>query len=140
MRPLPAIIIIGIVSGCTARDSGPIVIVDMPAAQALRDGGTTESKKFGNDVMGRPLWLSSDGRYAALFRVSDDTDGNGELNIQFGMHGESTGDALALDLFDVEAGTHQRFDDLLSASPDGRFAVLTRGADTFLFDTRNARA
>jgi hypothetical protein len=118
-----------------AADPKTLDIADMPPAIRMQDGIIIESSPFGGGFSGRALWLSANGRYAALFRVTDDTDKNGELNIEFGMHGESSGDELALDLFDIETGQFQRYDDLLSGDPSARYVVLRRGDDTLLFDS-----
>jgi nitrite reductase/ring-hydroxylating ferredoxin subunit len=131
---LGAVILTGAV---TAIALGPSVIpvVDLPPAAPFTMGKIAESRPFGEAFGGKPLWLSANGRYVAMFRLTDDTDGNGKLNIEFGMHGDSWGDDLMLDVFDLETGNHQRFDDLLSGSPNGRYVALRRGSDTLLFDS-----
>ena len=134
-RPFALAILAAVTTPVLAADPKPIDIVDMPPAERMQDGTTVESHPFGGSFSGRALWLSANGRFAALFRVTDDTDKNGELNIEFGMHGESFGDELALDVFDIETNKHQRYDDLLSGDPTGRYAVLRRGKETLLLDS-----
>ena len=121
-------------------DTGPLTIASMPEPAKLRKGAVVSSKAFGDKFSGRVLWLSANGRYAALFRLTEDTDKNGRLNIEFGMHGDSWGDELSLDVFDIDNGSHQRFDDLLVGDPQGRYLVLARGPDTFLFDSSDGSA
>jgi hypothetical protein len=117
-----------------------IPVIDLPAAAPFTAGTLSESPPFGGNFGGKPLWLSANGRYVAMFRLTEDTDKNGKLNIDFGLHGDSWGDELMLDVFDLQTGQHQRFDDLLSREPTGRFLVLRHGQDTILFDAGDGSA
>jgi hypothetical protein len=133
-RALP-IAILGLIGVRAGAAPSTMVIAEMPPPGGFEPGKAVESRPFGGEFAGRTLWMSANGRFATVFRVTEDTDRNGKLNIAFGLHGDSWGDALALDVFDIETGKHQRYDDLLSVDSQGRYAVLSRGRTTWLFDS-----
>jgi hypothetical protein len=137
MDRLIAIALSCVLCQSAAAEPETLTVFDMREPAPLSEGVRQESAGFGGDFDGRALWLSANGRFAAIFRVTDDTNRNGRLDISFGQHGDSWGDELALDMFDIETGKHRRFDDLLSGDPRGKFAVLRRGRKTFLFDSAN---
>ena len=104
---LGAAILTGAVTAIALTPS-VIPVVDLPPAAPFTMGTIAESQPFGEEFGGKPLWLSANGRYVAMFRLTADTDGNGKLNIEFGMHGDSWGDDLMLDLFDLETWPRAR--------------------------------
>ena len=143
MRRFPALALLA-AGSIAAMATESLSIAEMPLPAKLQPARVIESKPFGEKFAGRALWLSANGRYAAMFRLTEDTDKNGKLNIDFGMHGDSWGDELALDVIDIDTDKHERFDDLLIGDPMRRYIVLTRGNETLLFDsvsgkTRNLR-
>jgi hypothetical protein len=110
-----------------------IPVADLPPAAPFTLGTIAESPPFGDEFGGKPLWLSANGRYVAMFRLTDDTDGNGRLNIEFGMHGDSWGDDLMLDVFDL-VHVASRLDD---RRPRRRLLRVQRGNRPAARDARH---
>ncbi|OJT21320.1 hypothetical protein BO221_26195 [Archangium sp. Cb G35] len=77
---------------------------------------------------------AKDGRWLIACQAREDTNGDGKLEVIFGRHGDTFGDALAPYLF-LEPGEGERLDDFLAADPTGRYLVVVRGGSLRLLDT-----
>ncbi len=77
---------------------------------------------------------AEDGRWVIACQAREDTNGDGKLEVRFGRHGDTYGDALAPYLF-LEPGEGERLDDFLAADPSGRSLVVVRGGSLRLLDT-----
>ncbi len=75
-----------------------------------------------------------DGRWVIACQAREDTNGDGKLEVRFGRHGDTYGDALAPYLF-LEPGEGERLEDFLAADPTGRYLVVVRGGSLRLLDT-----
>jgi hypothetical protein len=77
---------------------------------------------------------AEDGRWVIACQAREDTDGNGALEVRFGRHGDTYGDALFPYLF-LEPGAGERLEDFLTTDPSGRYLVLVRDGSLLLLDT-----
>ncbi len=77
---------------------------------------------------------ATDGRWVVACQAREDTDGDGKLEVRYGQHGDTRGDALAPYLF-LEPGEGERLDDFLTADPTDRYLVVVRGGSLRLLDT-----
>lgn len=77
---------------------------------------------------------AEDGRWAIVCQAREDTNRDGSVEVIFGRHGDTYGDALVPYLF-LEPGEGERLDDFLTADPAGRYLVVVRGGSLRLLDT-----
>jgi hypothetical protein len=77
---------------------------------------------------------AKDGRWVVACQAREDSNGDGKVELRYGMHGDTRGDALAPYLF-LEPGEGDRLDDFISADPTDRYLVVVRGGSLRLFDT-----
>ncbi|HSP79093.1 MAG TPA: hypothetical protein VLQ93_11220, partial [Myxococcaceae bacterium] len=77
---------------------------------------------------------ASDGRWVVACQAREDTNGDGKLEVLYGQHGGTRGDALLPYLF-LEPGEGERLDDFLTSDPTGRYLVVVRGGSLRLLDT-----
>ncbi|PTL84889.1 hypothetical protein [Vitiosangium sp. GDMCC 1.1324] len=75
-----------------------------------------------------------DGRWVVACQAREDTNGDGKLEVLYGMHGDTRGDELVPYLF-LEPGAGERFEDFLTADPTGRYLVVVRDGSLRLFDS-----
>ncbi|MCB9736122.1 MAG: hypothetical protein H6745_26340 [Deltaproteobacteria bacterium] len=75
-----------------------------------------------------------DRRWVALCQAREDTDGDGEIAVHLGYHGDTFGDALAPYIV-VGDGPGQRVDAYLGASADGRWLAAVERGRLVLWDT-----
>lgn len=81
-----------------------------------------------------------DGRWAVVCQSPRDTNGDGELAVHYGMHGDTYGDALT-PFFLGDRGVVEAIDDFVGADATGRFVALITHRHLVLRDTaRNADA
>ena len=78
---------------------------------------------------------SPDGRWLIACQAREDTNGDGQISIFSGMHGDTYGDNQAPYLF-LEPGAGERIDAAIAADRSGRFLVVVRDASLRLIDTR----
>lgn len=90
---------------------------------SLRDEAT-----FGGEHPGFVWWASTNARLVAVYRFLDGPP-------SFGHHGEAMGAAPTLTLYDTVSGRGDDWDELVTADPAGRYAVMRRGATLMLFDS-----
>lgn len=74
-----------------------------------------------------------DGRWVAICQARADTNGNGTIEVRGGMHGEVWGDAMRMYLVPGH-GPGEPIDELLAASPSGRWVALRKGEQVLLVD------
>ncbi|MCY1073090.1 hypothetical protein [Archangium lansingense] len=77
---------------------------------------------------------ATDGRWVVACQAREDTNGDGALEVRFGQHGNTSGDALTPYLF-LEPGAGEPLDDFLTADPTDRYLVVARGGSLRLLDT-----
>jgi hypothetical protein len=75
-----------------------------------------------------------DGHWIVVCQARTDSDRNGQLEVKVSPRGELTGDALQRYL-ELVSGDELELEDLLAASADGRFLVLTLAGRAVLYDT-----
>lgn len=64
-----------------------------------------------------------------------DTDGDGQIKVHLGRHGEVFGDRAQLYLFTSD-GTEQAIDDYISRSPSGRYVAFRQSKKLIVLDTK----
>jgi hypothetical protein len=73
--------------------------------------------------------VASDGRWVAACQPRADTDGDGKVQVWVGRHGEVSGDELKLYLMTAANPEGLPVDELVAASPEGRWVVyMSEGA------------
>ncbi|WP_420945055.1 hypothetical protein [Archangium gephyra] len=77
---------------------------------------------------------AEDGRWVIACQAREDTNRDGAVEVRFGRHGDTYGDALVPYLF-LEPGEGEHLDDFLTADPAGRYLVLVRAGSLRLLDT-----
>ncbi|QRK10594.1 hypothetical protein JQX13_11190 [Archangium violaceum] len=75
-----------------------------------------------------------DGRWVLACQAREDTNGDGKLEVRYGQHGGTRGDALVPYLF-LDPGEGEQLDDFLTADPTDRYLVVVRGGSLRLLDT-----
>ncbi len=113
------------------RDAPAVIAVPDPIP--LQRADTSMSGYHGGSHPGRSTWLSRNGRFAVIFQWRDDTDGDGQVRIETGYHGEMLADEPAPFLVDMQTGATARYDELLTLSA-GRWLTLRDGQGVWLFD------
>lgn len=84
-----------------------------------------------------PLYVqhaSASGTYAAICQARQDTDGDGQIRVRTGHHGDLRGDRAELFLV-VGSGAGEPIDALIDGDPDGRFVAATQKGRLVLYDT-----
>lgn len=76
-----------------------------------------------------------DGSWVLACQARADTNGDGRVEVFFGHHGNSYGDALEPYLF-LGPGEGQRIDDFIGSDTSGRYVALVRDGVLRLVDTR----
>ncbi|QRO03079.1 hypothetical protein JRI60_50730 [Archangium violaceum] len=105
-----------------------------PTASAAPTGLQREAGPIGT---AHPIVLqaaATDGRWVVACQAREDTNGDGKLEVRYGQHGDTRGDALAPYLF-LDPGEGERLDDFLTADPTDRYLVVVRGGSLRLLDT-----
>ncbi len=77
---------------------------------------------------------ATDGRWVVACQAREDSNGDGKVEVRYGQHGDTSGDALAPYLF-LDPGAGERLDDFLTADPTDRYLVVVRGGSLRLLDT-----
>lgn len=90
---------------------------------------------FGQRVTGFVDWMSADGRYVILYRFVSDTNGDGEVAVHLGDHGETTGDEPIVEVHDLVDGSFDSVDSIVVTGPRQQYFVMRNGERLFLFDT-----
>lgn len=114
-------------------------VVDLPPGVPLERVQPAASRAFGGAVRGRVVWLSANGRMAALYRFTRDTDGDGRVEPRFGFHGEMMADEPDLWLYDLVTGDSAVYEELLTGDPSGRYLALRRDGRPMLLDSRDGQ-
>ncbi len=86
-----------------------------------------------------PIFVQSvapDGHWVAFCQAREDTDGDGEVRVHTGMHGELFGDAVSLYFATAEEPRGIPIDAVAGADPTGRWVALIRDGELHLLDTR----
>lgn len=81
--------------------------------------------------------VDPDGRWVAFCQARLDTDGDGQVQIHYGMHGGIYGDAL-VPYLDIE-GTELELDAFVDATADGRWVVVLREGRLELHDIASSK-
>lgn len=104
----------------------------------LRVARTSASAEFGGEYPGQAYWLSEDGNLALIYQWREDTDGDGDISVRLGHHGDMIDDEPRPYLVDTRSGETIRFDDFL-ATAAGRWIALREGTSVWLYDSRGGR-
>ncbi len=75
-----------------------------------------------------------DGRWVVACQAREDTNNDGKVEVRYGHHGDTIGDAVAPYLF-LEPGAGERLEDVLLSDPTDRYLVVVRGGSLRLLDT-----
>ncbi len=89
-----------------------------------------------------PLFVqraAPDGRWVAACQARADTDGDGQVMVHTGHHGELFGDRVELFLMSAEEPEGERIDALVASDPSGRFVAFVRDGRLVLRDTDEGR-
>src|SRR5688572_6236727 len=131
-----------VLTACSApqRGSAPPEFLEgeLRARGRLQLAETRVSRAFGDSMLGKASWLSANGRFAVLFLVARDTDGNGRIEAQFGQHGEPLGDEPRPWLFEIDAGRGVEYDELLEIDAADRVVVLRKQTEVVAIDTETS--
>jgi hypothetical protein len=77
-----------------------------------------------------------DGRWVFACQAREDTNGDGKVEVRYGLHGDSYGDELEPYLF-LEPGAGEHIDDLVTSDERGRWLVVSRAGSLRLIDTHS---
>jgi hypothetical protein len=116
---------------------GPVPVAPPPHA-----GATPAVTAFGDAPFADegPLLLeatASDGRWLAVCQARKDSDGDGKRTVSFGPRGDARGDAL--ERFVIAPSEELVTEGLLSASANGRYALLLQRGTLVLWDSQSGR-
>ncbi|RYZ39927.1 MAG: hypothetical protein EOO71_18050 [Myxococcaceae bacterium] len=112
----------------------PVLLAVMLSACASR--GPAFFASSANYGTAHPFLLmasAQDGRWLLACQARRDTDGDGQVQLSSGNHGELFGDTLRTYLF-LEPGAGLPIDALLATDPTGRFLALVRDGTLLLLD------
>ena len=122
--------VFGFLGGCDAPQK--------TAAPGLREVSSM-SLYFGREGSGFVDWFSLDGRWALVYEIVGDTDGDGVLDLRLGQHGEVDGDRLVPVLYDLRTAiTGERLDEVVGREPT-RTRLLVRSEGTLRILEPNAK-
>ncbi|MBN2195058.1 MAG: hypothetical protein JW751_19735 [Polyangiaceae bacterium] len=79
---------------------------------------------------------STSGDWVCFCQARSDDDGDGEVRVEVAVGGRLTGDRLAR-FVALSDGSERPVDDLMAASPDGRWLVTRAGKESQLIDARS---
>jgi hypothetical protein len=97
---------------------------------------SSSSLFFGRDRTGFTDWFSVDGRWAVVYEIDEDTDGDGLLDVRLGQHGEAEGDQLVPLLYDLLSPRKgARLDEVVAREPT-RSRLLVRAKEIRLLDSK----
>ncbi|MBB4638922.1 hypothetical protein [Longimicrobium terrae] len=140
MRLLRPLALLGALLSLNTCRLAQAQVVELPPGVPLRRVQPVVSAEFGGAVRGRVVWLSANGRMAAIYRFTRDTDGDGRVEPRMGIHGEMLGDRPDLWLYDLADGDSAVYDDLLAGDGAGRYMALLRGGRPVLLDSHDGEA
>lgn len=140
MNFVRSIALLGALVSVNTCRSAQAQVVDLPPGVPLQRVQPVASRPFGGAVRGRVVWLSANGRMAALYRFTRDTNDDGRVEPRFGFHGEMLADKPDLWLYDLATGDSAVYEEILTGDPSGRYLALRRDGRPMLLDSHNGQA
>lgn len=103
----------------------PTPVTSAPEAELGRFVPTDEILGAANPIV--PQLVADDGSWVAACEARQDTNGDGEIRIEVGHHGELFGDDAALFVFSAAHPEGEPIDRLVTAARHGRAIAFVRG-------------
>jgi hypothetical protein len=120
---------------CTAaREQVPDAPSSAPAPVAAPTQAPPPEGPFGTAHPFIFQAAAPDGRWVVACQAREDTNGDGAVEVAYGYHGDTFGDALEPYLF-LEPGEGQRLEDYVGADPRGRYVAVVREGALRLVDS-----
>jgi hypothetical protein len=137
MRTITALTISLALCACIADTAAPPTTPD-PAPAREPDAAISPAAASG--IVGTPhpafvQRVAPDGSWVLLCQARADTDGDGEIAIHRGYHGETFGDEMVPYLV-RGGGEGERIDDFVGSDESGRWVLVRRGSELELVDVR----
>lgn len=131
MKRLAWIALLGACGSPASGPRAPIAGLPPPAAPAPAPTGDTVGTAHPIVIEGGPR----NGAWIAICQARADTDGDGEIAVHTGYHGDTYGDAFRPYLV-RGAGEGEPIDSLVGWTKDGRWVVAMRAGKLALLDTQ----
>lgn len=123
----------GVTSAVAGLDASPSVQqLGAPTVLTRASHHSSRSGPLLGDHPGFGWWMTANGRFALVYRFV-----GGPL--QFGHHGEVRNATAELHWTDLSSESSERFDDLLTVGPLGRWVALRRGSELWLLGADGQR-
>lgn len=126
MRPVKALLALAgvLTTGCGPHRDG--------ATHAI--AATAQTAPWGTAAPYALIATSPDGRWGVVCQARHDTDGDGKVDVVYGLHGDLNGDAMAAVIVDA-TGRETPIDSVLATDPTGRYLAVELARAPVLIDT-----